>query len=243
MFLRSARSVLWAAAIAMGPIDAAADAFDAKRARLAGEVAAQVRESGAETGIPALSPCVDKALRTVPRHAFVPSDLAGDAYANRPLPIGHGQTISQPYIVALMTELASPTPQARVLEVGTGSGYQAAVLAQCVARVHSIEIVRPLGEAARETLEKLGYRNVEVRIGDGYKGWPDAAPFDAIVVTAAPDHVPQPLVDQLAPGGRMVIPVGSRYGVQELLVIGKEADGRAVTRRTIPVRFVPLTRE
>ena len=135
-----------------------------------------------------------------------------DAYRDRPLPIGLGQTISQPFIVALMTELLDPAPNARVLEVGTGSGYQAAVLAECVAKVYTIEIVRPLGEQARALLAELGYRNVEVRIGDGYKGWPEAAPFDAIIVTAAPDHVPQPLVDQLAPGGRMVIPVGSHHG-------------------------------
>jgi protein-L-isoaspartate(D-aspartate) O-methyltransferase len=131
----------------------------------------------------------------------------------------------------------------RVLEIGTGSGYQAAVLAECVAKVYTVEIVAPLGERARETLKELGYKNVEVRIGDGYKGWPEAAPFDAIMVTAAPDHIPQPLIDQLAPKGRIVIPVGSRYGNQELLIITKDTDGRAVTRRTIAVRFVPLTRE
>jgi protein-L-isoaspartate(D-aspartate) O-methyltransferase len=232
-----------AAAIAASPLNAEADDLEARRARLVDQVAAQVREARGETGRDALSPCVERALRSVPRHRFVPPDLAKDAYANRPLPIGMGQTISQPFVVALMTELAQPGPDARVLEVGTGSGYQAAVLSPCVAKVYSIEIVKPLGERARDLLAELGYRNVEVRIGDGYKGWPEAAPFDAIVVTAAPDHVPQPLVDQLAPGGRMVVPVGARHGVQELLVITKDAEGKAVTRRTMAVRFVPLTRE
>jgi protein-L-isoaspartate(D-aspartate) O-methyltransferase len=232
-----------AAAMVAGAESAQGDDFDARRARLAGEVAAQVRETRGETGRDALSPCVEQALRTVPRHRFVPPDLVHEAYANRPLPIGMGQTISQPYVVALMTDLAEPTPGARVLEVGTGSGYQAAMLARCASKVYSIEIVKPLGERARSLLASLGYGNVEVRIGDGYKGWPEAAPFDAIVVTAAPDHVPQPLVEQLAAGGRMVIPIGSRNGVQELLVITKDADGKAVARRTLTVRFVPLTRK
>jgi protein-L-isoaspartate(D-aspartate) O-methyltransferase len=242
MLLRHVRRLIAAAALLAGTVNAQGDEFDARRARLADEVVGQMRQTRSETGRDALSPCVERAIRTVPRHRFVPPDLVGDAYANRPLPIGLGQTISQPFIVALMTELAQPSPGARVLEVGTGSGYQAAVLARCVAKVYSIEIVKPLGERARTLLESLDYRNVEVRIGDGYKGWPEAAPFDAIVVTAAPDHVPQPLVDQLAPGGRMVIPVGSRHGVQDLVVITKDADGRAVTRKTMAVRFVPLTR-
>jgi protein-L-isoaspartate(D-aspartate) O-methyltransferase len=243
MFYRLVRRLLAAAAMVAGPMQAQADDFDVKRARLADEIVAQMRQARSETGREALSPCVEQAMRTVPRHRFVPPGLAADAYANRPLPIGLGQTISQPFIVALMTELAEPAPDARVLEVGTGSGYQAAVLSRCVAKVYSIEIVRPLGEQAAKLLASLDYRNVEVRIGDGYKGWPEAAPFDAIVVTAAPDHVPQPLLDQLAPRGRMVIPVGSRHGVQDLVVITKDADGRAVTRRTMAVRFVPLTRE
>ena len=243
MLSRYVRRLLTAATIVVGPMNAQADDFEAKRARLVDEVVAQMRQTRGDTGRDALSPCVEQAMRTVPRHRFVPPELARDAYANHPLPIGLGQTISQPFIVALMTELAAPTPDARVLEVGTGSGYQAAVLARCAAKVYSIEIVKPLGERARDLLASLDYRNVEVRIGDGYKGWPDAAPFDAIVVTAAPDHVPQPLVDQLAPRGRMVIPVGSRHGVQDLVVITKDADGRTVTRKTMAVRFVPLTRE
>lgn len=219
------------------------DAHAAARAALVREVEAGIRDTSGQTGVAQLSPAVRDALGRVPRHRFVPDSVVDAAYADRPLPIGLGQTISQPYIVALMTELAGPRPDARVLEVGTGSGYQAAILAGCVAKVYTIEIVAPLGERARALLAELGYRNVDVRIGDGYKGWPEAAPFDAIVVTAAPDHVPQPLVDQLKPGGRMVIPVGREGGIQQLLVIAKDRDGRATTRRTIPVRFVPLTRD
>ena len=242
-FMNTLRRLLTAAVLA-GPMHASAeDPYTAKRDRLAEEIVAEMRATAAETGRDKLRDSVLRAMRTVPRHRFVPAHLEPDAYRDRPLPIGMGQTISQPFIVALMTELLDPSPSSRVLEVGTGSGYQAAVLAECVAKVYSIEIVRPLGEQARKVLAEVGYRNVEVRIGDGYKGWPEAAPFDAIIVTAAPDHVPQPLVDQLAPGGRMVIPVGTHHGIQDLLVITKGADGKAVTRRTLAVRFVPLTRE
>jgi protein-L-isoaspartate(D-aspartate) O-methyltransferase len=183
------------------------------------------------------------AMRRVQRDRFVPPALVASAYDNRPLPIGEGQTISQPFIVALMTDLLEPKRSDRVLEVGTGSGYQAAVLAECVAKVYSIEIVRSLGERAAAVLKELGYANIETRIGDGYKGWPEAAPFDAIIVTAAPDHIPQPLLDQLKPGGRMVIPVGHQIGGQDLLVVEKSADGRTIKRNMLPVRFVPLTRE
>jgi len=181
-------------------------------------------------------------MRTVPRHRFVPPELEAESYRNRPLPIGLGQTISQPFIVALMTELLDPRPDARVLEIGTGSGYQAAVLAECVAKVYTIEIVRPLGERAADLLRELGHANVDVRIGDGYLGWPEAAPFDAIVVTAAPDRMPQPLIDQLAPGGRLIAPVGPQGGTQNLLLMRKDSDGRTVTRNVLPVQFVPLTR-
>lgn len=182
------------------------------------------------------------AMASVPRHAFVDAALASRAYEDTALPIGHGQTISQPYIVALMTDLIDPEASDVVLEVGTGSGYQAAVLAELVARVFTIEIVEPVGRRAAEALARLGYRNVATRIGDGYGGWPEAAPFDAILVTAAAPAVPAPLVDQLKPGGRLVIPVGGQWEVQELLVIEKQPDGATSTRRTIPVRFVPLTR-
>lgn len=187
-------------------------------------------------------PAVLAAVAAVPRHLFVPAEERGKAYADQAVPIGSGQTISQPYIVALMTSLLELKPGARVLEVGTGSGYQAAVLSRLAVEVYTIEILRPLAERARRTLADLGYRNVHLRVGDGFQGWPEAAPFDAIVVTAAAPRIPQPLIDQLKPGGRMVIPVGGDYSVQQLLVLDKQADGRTLTRRTLPVRFVPLTR-
>ncbi len=182
------------------------------------------------------------AMRTIPRHEFVPAEERRDAYEDHPLPIGYGQTISQPYIVAKMTELVAPKPEHRVLEVGTGSGYQAAVLSPLVKEVYTIEIVQPLGESARERLARLGYKNVEVRVGDGYNGWPEKAPFDAIVVTAGAPHVPPALVEQLKPGGRMVIPLGeSRYD-QNLVMVHKGKNARDVRMETImPVIFVPLT--
>ncbi len=177
----------------------------------------------------------------VPRHEFVPEQLRPLAYDDGPLPIGHGQTISQPYIVAFMTERLEPRPGDRVLEIGTGSGYQAAVLAELVAEVYTIEIIEPLARHAEADLQRLGYKNVKVRAGDGYKGWPDAAPFDAIIVTCAPEKVPQPLIDQLKDGGRMIIPVGE-MGNQELVLLtkkGKQLEKRAV----LSVRFVPMTGE
>ncbi len=183
------------------------------------------------------------AMREVPRHWFVPKEYARTAYHDGPLPIGHGQTISQPYIVAIMTELLKPQSDHIVLEVGTGSGYQAAILSQLVQQVYTIEIVEPLGEEATQTLSERGYDNVEVRVGDGYQGWPEQAPFDGIIVTAAPDHVPQPLIDQLRTGGRMVIPVGPSGGIQELLVLTKQEDGSISETEMMSVRFVPLTRD
>ena len=182
------------------------------------------------------------AMREIPRHLFVLPDLQPQAYDDRPLPIGHEQTISQPYIVALMTQLARPASGDRVLEVGTGSGYQAAVLSQLVSEVYSIEIVEPLARDAEQRLKALGYANVTVRAGDGYAGWPDRAPFDIIMVTAAPDHVPAPLLAQLKPGGRLVIPVGPVSAVQELQLIEKDSAGKTSTTRLTPVRFVPLVR-
>jgi protein-L-isoaspartate(D-aspartate) O-methyltransferase len=180
------------------------------------------------------------ALRAVPRHELVPEELRDQAYEDHPLPIGYGQTISQPYVVAVMSEALDLDASERVLEVGTGSGYQAAVLGRLAKEVYSIEIVEPLAQRAQADLARLGYANVHVRHGDGYRGWPEQAPFDAIVVTAAPDHVPQPLVDQLAPGGRLVIPVGS--GVQELLRITRDETG-VHEERMLGVRFVPMTGE
>jgi protein-L-isoaspartate(D-aspartate) O-methyltransferase len=186
---------------------------------------------------------VVEAIAKVPRHQFVPAAQQAYAYLNQPLPIGHDQTISQPYIVALMTDLLKPRSGDRVLEVGTGSGYQAAVLAELVERVYTIEIVEPLAAQARERLARLGYRNVEVRTGDGYKGWTEQAPFESIIVTAGAPEVPPPLLQQLKPGGRMVIPVGEAGVVQSLTLIEKQADGRTRTTNVIAVRFVPLTRE
>jgi protein-L-isoaspartate(D-aspartate) O-methyltransferase len=186
-------------------------------------------------------PRVLSAMRHVPRHEFVPNELREMAYRDQPLPIGHEQTISQPYIVALMTQLVQPQADARALDIGTGSGYQAAVLGELVSEVHSIEIVRPLADSARERLERLGYTNVRVICGDGYRGLPDQAPFDVIIVAAAPDHVPEPLIQQLAPGGRLVIPVGKFF--QELLVIEKLDDGSIRKQTVAPVRFVPMTGE
>jgi len=220
----------------------AQDARAAERARMVEEIAAMARETGAETGRPRFSDAVMAAIGKVPRHRFVPVPLQSSAYDNRPLPIGEGQTISQPYIVALMSELLDAKPTDRVLEVGTGSGYQAAVLAELVAKVYTIEIVEPLARRAMQTLGQLGYGNIEVRIGDGYDGWAAAAPFDSIIVTAAPAEIPKPLIDQLRSGGRMVIPVGGSRDVQQLLLVEKRVDGSATTKRTLTVRFVPLTR-
>ena len=194
-------------------------------------------------GAPPLSERTLAALGQVPRHEFVPEAQKRYAYQNRPLPIGAGQTISQPYIVALMTDLARVTRDDVVLEIGTGSGYQAAVLAGLAGHVYTIEIVEMLGRRAATTLESLGYSNVTVRVGDGYAGWPEHAPFDAILVTAAPEVIPEPLIEQLAVGGRMVIPVGAENAVQTLKVLTKEADGALAVENVIPVRFVPLTRE
>jgi protein-L-isoaspartate(D-aspartate) O-methyltransferase len=219
----------------------AAQERSAERNAMVGQIDEMVAETAEFLGKKRLDDAVLEAMRTVPRHAFVPEDEQTRAYDNRPLSIGYGQTISQPYIVALMTDLLEVGPDASVLEVGTGSGYQAAVLSGLVTSVRTIEIVPQLGERAQETLQRLGYENVEVRIGDGYYGWQEQAPYDAIIVTAAASHVPPPLLRQLKPGGRMLIPVGSRFMVQELLLVEKTATGEVSTRQILPVRFVPLT--
>lgn len=184
---------------------------------------------------------VMQAMDTVPRHEFVPEGLRVKAYDDRPLPIGHGQTISQPYIVALMTDLLQTQPEHRVLEIGTGSGYQAAVLSQLVKQVYSIEIIEPLGQSTTQLLDRLGYKNIETRIADGYDGWPKQAPFDSIIVTAAISHIPPPLVKQLKKGGRMIIPVGSRFQTQYLTLVEKDKQGVISTRQILPVAFVPFT--
>jgi protein-L-isoaspartate(D-aspartate) O-methyltransferase len=226
-----------AAAVMIVPLttvaDALQDAFAAERRRMVAEQIASrdVRD-----------PRVLAAVADVPRHLFVAPGYQSEAYEDSPLPIGYGQTISQPYIVALMTELARPRPGDRALEVGTGSGYQAAVLSRLVSHVYTIELVEPLGLAAGDRLKNLGYANVTVRVGDGYAGWPEMAPFDIIMVTAAPDHIPEPLIAQLKPRGRMVVPVGAVSAVQELQLVEKDDAGRIRTTRMAPVRFVPLLR-
>jgi protein-L-isoaspartate(D-aspartate) O-methyltransferase len=221
--------------------------LDARRAQgdgLAAEREAMVRTIEAHafmSGSGEISPEVLEVMGTVPRHHFVPAARRGQAHADRPLPIGYGQTISQPFIVALMTDLLAVGPDDVVLEIGTGSGYQAAVLSPLVARVCTIEIISELGASAAERLARLGYDNVEVRVGDGYHGWPECGPFDAIVVTAAADHVPPPLVAQLKPGGRMAIPVGGGFAVQHLTLVEKTEGGEVRAQNLLPVRFVPLT--
>ncbi len=230
-------------AAADAPDDDGEAAFAAQRAAMVREIESNVRATSEYLGRDALDERVLEAMRRVPRHAFVPDDMRRRAYRNTPLPIGYGQTISQPYIVAIMTDLIAPRPDDRVLEVGTGSGYQAAVLAALVDTVFTIEIVEPLGERASAAFDRLAIANVRTRIGDGYYGWPGEAPFDAIVVTAAASHVPPPLVEQLRPGGRMVIPVGSQLLTQQLLLVEKDAAGAVTTRQLLPVRFVPLTGE
>jgi protein-L-isoaspartate(D-aspartate) O-methyltransferase len=182
-----------------------------------------------------------RAIRATPRHLFVPDSFRHSAYEDRPLPIGHGQTISQPYIVASMTQLLGVRASDRVLEIGTGSGYQAAVLGRLAARVYTIEIVEPLGREAAERLKQMGFRNIETRIGDGYAGWPEQAPFDRIILTAAPSEIPQVLLNQLRPGGRLVAPVGETYS-QDLVVIDKDAQGKLTRRREYAVQFVPMVR-
>lgn len=209
--------------------------------RLLDEIRDEVRDTRELTGRPVLDPRVLDALRGVPRHVFVPDDLQASAYVNHPLPIGHGQTISQPYIVALMSDLIQPRAGDVVLEVGTGSGYQAAILARLVKQVYSLEIIEELAAQARVRLQRLGCDNVEVRAGNGRFGWPEHAPYDSIMVTAAAPRIPPALIEQLKPGGILVMPVGSRYLGQELLVLEKDALGGLEERRVLPVAFVPLT--
>ena len=230
------RTVLAALFVVQGLLctGAESDPFLSARKRM---VAEQLAGSGRDIS----NSRVLSVMGKVPRHEFVPGRMRGFAYEDQPLPIGHDQTISQPFIVAFMTEKLEPRPTDRVLEIGTGSGYQAAVLAELVAQVYTIEIVRELADSAGATLKRLGYTNVHVRAGDGYKGWPEAAPFDAIIVTCAPEDVPGPLVDQLKEGGRMIIPVG-RAGNQELVLLRKR-DDKLQRQSVLPVRFVPMTGE
>lgn len=224
-------------------MSAETDRYAEQRRRMMEEIAHTTRETAFETGRAAISVPVMAALAKVPRHRFVSSADGHAAYDNRPLSIGLGQTISQPFIVALMTEMLDLRPTSRVLEIGTGSGYQAAILAEIAQKVYTIEIVEPLAKEASRRLSELGYRNIECRIGDGYQGWPEQAPFDGIIVTAAATDVPQPLIDQLAAGGRMVIPIGRPIGDQMLFLVEKRPDGSLAQRPILGVRFVPLTRE
>jgi protein-L-isoaspartate(D-aspartate) O-methyltransferase len=207
-------------------------------------IRSEAKYTASYTGREQFSEQVMQAMHDVDRKHFVPAHYEIQAYDNGPLPIGHGQTISQPYIVALMTDLLDLTPESHVLEIGTGSGYQAAILSRLAKQVYSIERVSPLAETARQRLQELGYDNVEVRCEDGYYGWQDKAPFDAIIVTAAATHVPQSLIDQLKPGGRMIIPVGLQYMPQQLLLVTKDQSGETQTKFILDVAFVPLvTRE
>jgi protein-L-isoaspartate(D-aspartate) O-methyltransferase len=218
-----------------------ADEFSAKRKELVSVIEQDVKETSLYLGKDLLDQRVMSAMAKVPRHEFVRAAYRKYAYENRPLPIGYGQTISQPYIVAIMTDLLMPKPHHKVLEVGTGSGYQAAILAELVDDVYSIEIIRPLANAASQRVKALGYVNIHTHIGDGYYGWEQHAPFDAIVVTAAASHIPPPLISQLKVGGRMIIPVGGRFLIQELLLVEKDMSGKITTRQVMPVAFVPLT--
>jgi protein-L-isoaspartate(D-aspartate) O-methyltransferase len=225
----------------MGAAAVAEDNRTAERRQMVDDIVALSRQGAGEPGHGAIDPRVLAAMGKVARHEFLPALQKRAAYRNRPLPIGSGQTISQPYIVALMTDLLDLKPGDSVLEIGTGCGYQSAVLAELAREVYTIEIVEALGRTAAATLSRLGYANVHPKVGDGYKGWPEHAPFDAIIVTAAPDHVPPALVEQLKPGGQLVIPVGRL--AQQLIVLTKRGDGSTEQRAVAPVQFVPLTRD
>ncbi|MEN8167289.1 MAG: protein-L-isoaspartate(D-aspartate) O-methyltransferase [Pseudomonadota bacterium] len=206
------------------------------------EIEREVEYTRRMIGREVLGKRVMAAMKTVPRHEFVPSSVVSQAYYNGPLPIGYGQTISQPYIVALMTDLLEPQADDRVLEVGTGSGYQAAVLSRVVQQVYTLEIIEPLARQAEERFKRLDYRNIACRVSDGYDGWREESPFDGIIVTAASPNIPPPLVEQLKPGGRLVIPVGQPYFHQELMVVEKDAQGKSSVTDVLGVSFVPLTR-
>ena len=220
----------------------AQEEYETARREMIAEVGAMVADTRIYTGTDVLDGKVMQAMAAVPRHEFVPPSLRVFAYLNNPLPIGEGQTISQPYIVALMTHLAGVDEDMTVLEIGTGSGYQAAVLAHLARHVYTIEIIETLGRRAEATLARLGYDNVTVKIGDGYIGWEEHAPFDAIIVTAAPEKVPQPLIDQLKTGARMVVPVGPQHGYQSLQVLEKQESGEIKTTDILPVGFVPFVK-
>jgi protein-L-isoaspartate(D-aspartate) O-methyltransferase len=219
------------------------DGIDLEREELLAEIAGDYRDTARWTGKAEISAPVRRAILKVPREAFIPRESDSAAYANRPLPIGFGQTISQPYIVAIMTELLEMTPESVVLEVGTGCGYQTAILAEIAAQVYSLEVIEDLAKQAAARLQAMGYRNVQIKTGDGFSGWPEHAPFDAIIVTAAAAEMPPPLLDQLKPGGRMVIPLGQPFESQNLTLVAKDKSGRVTEKTVLPVAFVPLVRE
>lgn len=219
------------------------DDYQAQRARLLVQISQDVMDTRSYIGKSTLDERVMRTIGTVGRHRFVPADLQSQAYANRPLPIGSGQTISQPYIVALMTDLLELEAGDVVLEIGTGSGYQAAILSRLVRQVYSIEIIPKLAKSAAKRLQRLGFANIEVKNTDGYYGWQEHAPYDAIIVTAAISHIPPPLVRQLKPGGILIIPVGPAFQVQQLSLVKKDLEGELTTRQILPVRFVPFTGE
>lgn len=223
--------------------ESSVDGNVAERLALVRSIEEHVYRTRDYLGRDALAPRTVTALEATPRHEFVPASVRRYAYDDRPLPIGHDQTISQPYIVAIMTDLLDLEPGCRVLDIGTGSGYQAAVLAELCEHVYTIEIVEPLGVAARERLQRLGYDNVTVRIGDGFNGWPEHAPFDGIVVAAVADELPAPLLAQLKPGARIIMPVGDAWADQHLILAERSEDGALTETRVLPVRFVPLTRD
>ncbi|HEY6131790.1 MAG TPA: protein-L-isoaspartate(D-aspartate) O-methyltransferase [Halioglobus sp.] len=232
--------ILWAMMMVATVMSVKAEVPPQRQAML-DAVRESVLDSASYTGIATLSDEVMDAMGAVPREEFVPSGYRHQAYRNTPLPIAAGQTISQPLIVALMTEMLDPQPGDIVLEVGTGSGYQAAILSRLVKHVYSVEIVEKLAASASDVLRRLGYDNVTVRAGDGYAGWPEHAPFDGIIVTAAAAHIPPPLLKQLKPGGRLVIPVGDTWDSQDLMIVEVDSSGKVSKQSVLPVRFVPLT--
>jgi len=233
-------SAFFAAVLFAAPAPAQ-EARTQERAAMVAGIEAHVRLAPQAVKNGVIGPAVLQAMRTIPRHEFVPETVRPHAYEDRPLPIGYGQTISQPFIVALMTDLLDVAPGDKVLEIGTGSGYQAAVLSSLAERVYSIEIMLELGNRAGEVLRRLGFANVETKIADGYYGWPGKGPLDAIVVTAAASHIPPPLLEQLKPGGRMVIPIGGPFSAQQLMLVEKKSSGGITTRQLLPVQFVPFT--
>jgi protein-L-isoaspartate(D-aspartate) O-methyltransferase len=233
--------IFYSAAIFFYSAAVLADDYTQQRQQMIADIDAYVETTVKVINKKTIDENIMQVMAAIPRHEFVPQDLRARAYDNEPLPIGYGQTISQPYIVALMTQLLQPQSDQRVLEIGTGSGYQAAVLSELVARVYSIEIVEELGKSSAKLLARLGFDNVETRIADGYNGWPEQAPFDSILVTAAISHIPPPLVQQLKKGGRMLIPVGTRFQTQYLTLVEKDLQGAITTRQVLPVYFVPFT--